>query len=73
MYFVVSVSDGAFYVFFNDIDDSYFTSWAGWADCSSDCEGVTYKTRDCQVTDPDQCTSLTNVTIQCNTETCPGK
>ena len=55
------------------IDDSFFTSWANWAECSSDCEGAAHKTRTCQLDDSDQCISSTNVTIECNTEPCSGK
>jgi hypothetical protein len=55
------------------LDDSYFTSWTEWSECSSDCEGVAYKTRTCQVDDGEQCNSLINVTIECNTGVCPGK
>ena len=60
-------------VSFPFVDDGYFTSWGSWGECSSDCESVTYKTRTCQVDDPVQCSSLTNVAIDCNSSICPGR
>ena len=55
------------------LDDGNFASWASWGECTSQCEGVMYKTRDCQVTEEDACDSLTNATISCNTQPCPGE
>lgn len=61
------------YTDFVHVDDVYFSAWASWGDCSAGCEGVMYKTRDCQEADISLCASLTNVSISCESQICPGK
>ena len=56
----------------NNIDDANFSSWSDWEPCQSECDGVTFKVRECVIGEND-CLSSTNFTMACNTEPCPGK
>ncbi|XP_028403035.1 uncharacterized protein LOC114525803 isoform X3 [Dendronephthya gigantea] len=52
-------------------DDADFSTWTSWVACSSGCEGVMHKTRECILQDKSSCQSLTNVTMSCETQLCP--
>ena len=70
---MVSIKDLTCVSTFLCLDDGDFASWASWGECTAQCEGVMHKTRECQATGEDACDSLTNATIGCNTQTCPGE
>ncbi|XP_028403037.1 uncharacterized protein LOC114525804 isoform X2 [Dendronephthya gigantea] len=55
----------------NCLDDVNFSTWASWGACSSGCEGVMHKTRECTLQEKDSCQTLTNVTMSCETQLCP--